>query len=63
VAALSQLRRDNPGLWADEWYRERIGTVMGMTSAQVADEGEKAELEQVNSLERLVGNRGQEVPF
>jgi len=63
IAALSQLRRDNPGLWADEWYRERIGTVMGMSSAQVADEGEKAELEQVNSLERLVGNRGQEVPF
>lgn len=63
VQTLSTLRRDNPGLWADEWYRERIGSILGMNSAQIADESEKAELGQVNSLEKLVGIRGQEVPF
>jgi len=63
IMALSQLRRDNPGLWADEWYRERIGSLLGMSSAQIEDEGTKADEGQANTMERLIGNRGNQVPF
>jgi len=59
TAALSQLRRDNPGLWPDQWYRERIGALLSMSSTQIADEGSKAQIEQVNAFDTLIGGGGQ----
>jgi hypothetical protein len=57
VVALSTMRRDNPNLWTDEWYRERIGTLMGMSSTQIMEEGEKADAERVSAFDQLVGGR------
>lgn len=62
ISALSQLRRDNPGLWPDEWYRERIGGLLGMNSTQIADEGNKAKMEQVTALDALIGGGGEMPP-
>jgi hypothetical protein len=59
INALSQLRRDNPGLWADDWYRERIGGLLSMSSQQIKDEGEKALMESRNSLDMLINSEGQ----
>lgn len=59
ITALSQLRRDNPGLWPDDWYRERIGGLLSMSSQQIKDEGEKALLESRNSLDMLINSEGQ----
>jgi hypothetical protein len=57
VVALSTMRRDNPNLWTDEWHRERIGTLMGMSSTQIMEEGEKADAERVSAFDQLVGGR------
>ena len=59
LTALSQLRRDNPGLWPDDWYRERIGGLLGMSSQQIKDEGEKAMMESRNSIDMLINSEGQ----
>jgi hypothetical protein len=59
--ALSQLRRDNPGLWPDEWYRERIGALLDMSSSQIKAEGEKAQTQSALALDELIGGGG-EVP-
>jgi hypothetical protein len=58
LQALSQLRRDNPGLWSDEWYRERIGALLAMSSTQITEEGDKAKMEQVNAFDSLIGGGG-----
>jgi hypothetical protein len=57
VTALSTMRRDNPNLWPDEWYRERIGSLLGMSSQQIAEESEKADMERVSAFDQLVGGR------
>jgi hypothetical protein len=58
IQALRELRRDNPGLWSDEWYRERIGAALGMTQKQITEEGEKARDEQSLNFARLTGELG-----
>ena len=58
ITALSQLRRDNPGLWPDQWYRERLGALLGMSSTQITEEGDKAKLEQVSAFDALIGGGG-----
>lgn len=55
IDTLSQLRLDNPGLWPDEWYRERIGGLLGMTQGQITEEGDKAGMQASSSLDTLLG--------
>lgn len=62
IESMSQLRRDNPGLFPDDWYRERIGGMLGMSSAQVAEEGEKAQSQQISAMERIIGGAGNVPP-
>jgi hypothetical protein len=61
--ALSQLRRDNPGLWPDEWYRERIGGLIGMSSSQIKAEGEKAQLQSAMSFSDLMNANNEPGPI
>jgi hypothetical protein len=63
VTALSTMRRDNPNLWPDEWYRERIGSLLGMSSTQIKEESEKADVERVSAFDQLVGGRTGTVPL
>jgi len=63
ITALSTMRRDNPNLWPDEWYRERIGSLLGMSSRQIAEESEKADVERVSAFDQLVGGRSGTVPL
>lgn len=62
IGSISQLRRDNPGLFPDDWYRERIGGMLGMSSAQIAEEGEKAQSQQISAMERIIGGAGNVPP-
>ncbi len=62
IESMSQLRRDNPGLFPDDWYRERIGGMLGMSSAQIAEEGEKAQSQQISAMERIIGGAGNVPP-
>jgi len=62
VTTLSEMRRDNPNLWPDTWYRERIGSLLGMSSQQITEEGDKADTERVSAFDQLVGGRSGTVP-
>jgi hypothetical protein len=62
LTALSQLRRDNPGLWPDDWYRERIGGLLEMSSSQIKAEGEKAQTQSALALDELIGGGGNVPP-
>lgn len=63
ITALSTMRRDNPNLWGDAWYREKIGSLLGMSSQQIAEEGEVADMERVNAFDQLVGGRSGTAPI
>ena len=55
VVALKDLRRDCPNLFTDEWYRARIGGLLGMTQAEIADEGKAAQNESQFKTDLLIG--------
>jgi hypothetical protein len=58
VAALVSMRQLAPGLWDDDYYRTRIGGLLGMSSTQVKLESQKAKTAQASSLDNLIGNNG-----
>ena len=62
ITALSQMRRDSPNLWGDDFYRERIGSLLGMSTSQIAEEAEAAETARVSAFDQLVGGRGGQPP-
>jgi len=55
ITALSNLRRDCPNLWSDDWYRARIGGLLGMTQTDIASEGVVAKNEAQFKTDLLVG--------
>ena len=62
ITALSNIRRDNPGLWPDEWYREKMGNLLGMTSQDIKEKGEAAELQKTTTIDSLLGGRSGNEP-
>lgn len=55
VQTLSQLRRDCPNLWSDEWYRAKIGGLLGMTQAEISQEGIAVKNEAQFNIDTLIG--------
>lgn len=55
ITALSNLRRDCPGLWGDDWYRARIGGLLGMTQSDIQSEGKAARDENQFKTDLLIG--------
>lgn len=58
IEVLSKLRTESAGLWADEWYRKRIGGLLGMTQKQIKEEGEKAQNQQSLNFLNVTGGGG-----
>lgn len=58
IKVLADMRSKAPGLWPDEWYRERIGGLLGMTQTQITEEGAKAQNSQADMFASLVGANG-----
>jgi hypothetical protein len=42
ISALAMTRSQFPGLWSDDFYRERIGSLLGLSKDDIAKETEKA---------------------
>jgi hypothetical protein len=58
IAALSELRSNNPGLWPDRFYQEKIGALYGMTEDEI-EEMALAALDQTQrTLDELTGASG-----
>lgn len=43
IAILVTMRKDAPGLFGDDFFREKIGGLLGLDQGKIADEGEKAQ--------------------
>ena len=55
INALKDLRRDCPGLWSDEWYRAKIGGLLGMSQSDIKTEGENAKSESQFKTDLITG--------
>lgn len=53
IAALITMRKDTSDLWADNFYRQKIGQLMGMSKQDIEDEGKKAEEEKQAKLDAM----------
>lgn len=58
ITVLITMREKTAGLWPDSWYREQIGGLLGMEAKQIKLEGEQVKIEQMSSIEALVGSNG-----
>jgi len=58
ILALTTMRKDAPGLWPDDFYRARIGALLSMRQSDIEAEGLKAQQEQSNTMDSLIGAGG-----
>lgn len=58
IAALSEVRKNNPGLFTDDFYRERIGAMLGLSIDEIQEQNELAANLGAMNFERLVGAGG-----
>lgn len=62
IKTLTQMRKDAPGLWDDDFYRGKIGALLNMRQADIEAESLKAKQQQQNTLESLIGAGGVTTP-
>lgn len=58
ITSILDIRERAPGLFDDDFLRQRIGALLSLTQAQIRDEGIKAQNSQSLSLDFLTGARG-----
>jgi hypothetical protein len=61
IDVLSRVRKDNPGLFTDDFYRARIGALLGLSEEEIESEGAASSNNAALMFDRLVGAGG-EVP-
>lgn len=62
VTVLLDMRNKAPGLWPEDFYRDRIGGLLGMSTNDIAKQSEAAKQEQQNQIESLTGGGGDTLP-
>jgi hypothetical protein len=62
IKTLSELRSTNPNLWSDNWYRQKIGSLLGMSNQQITEEGESAEDQKLSAFETITAGRSGNIP-
>lgn len=58
ISMLIVMRKDAPGLWDDDFYRQRIGELMGLSSDDIQTESDKSVQSQSNAFLTLTGGAG-----
>jgi hypothetical protein len=58
ILALVTMREKAPGLFSDDFYRQRIGSLLGLTQAQILAEGIAAKEQNTNATNALTGADG-----
>lgn len=56
IAALTQMRTSAPGLWSDDWYRAKIGGLLGMSQADVAKQAEEIKVQKREQLRTRINS-------
>ena len=58
IQMLINLRKDAPGLFSDDFMREQIGSLLGISKEKLESESENATNQSALNFERLVGAGG-----
>jgi hypothetical protein len=58
IKSVLDVREKAPGLFDDDFFRQKIGGLWGMTQAQISAEGEKATNTQAQAFDQLTGAAG-----
>jgi hypothetical protein len=58
IAALVIMRKDAANLWDDDFYRAKIGGLLGMNQSQIKEESDRIKMTQNNDLLALTGGAG-----
>jgi hypothetical protein len=53
IKALTDMRKDAPDLWPEDFYRMKIGKLLGMSKQDIDEEAKKAEAEKQDKLEEM----------
>jgi len=58
ITSILAVREKAPGLFDDDFFRQKIGGLWGMTQAQIVAEGEKATNTQAQAFDQITGAAG-----
>jgi hypothetical protein len=58
IASIISVREKCPGLFDDEFYRQKLGALWGMTQSQITAEGDKAQNTQAQEFGNITGAAG-----
>jgi hypothetical protein len=58
IASIISVREKCPGLFDDEFYRQKLGALWGMTQSQITAEGDKATNSQAQEFGNITGAAG-----
>ncbi|HEY6019124.1 MAG TPA: phage portal protein, partial [Candidatus Paceibacterota bacterium] len=50
IQALTQMRTSAPGLWSDDWYRSKIGGLLGMSQNDITKQAEEVKTQKREQL-------------
>jgi hypothetical protein len=56
IAALTNMRTSAPGLWSDDWYRAKIGGLLGMSQTDVAKQAEEVKAQKRDTLKNRINS-------
>lgn len=56
VATLTQMRTSAPGLWSDDWYRAKIGGLLGMSQSDIAAQAEEVKKQKRETLKNRINS-------
>jgi hypothetical protein len=62
INALTQMRTSAPGLWSDDWYRAKIGGLLGMSQADIGKQAEEVKVQKQASLKNRLNTMRVPVP-
>lgn len=55
INSLVLMRRDAPGLWSDDWYRAKIGGLLGLNQSDIKTASDEAKDEKQAGIDEVVG--------
>lgn len=62
IDSLIKMRKDAVGLWSENFYRTKIGNLLGMSQQDIDKQSNEAQQEQQNNIDSLVGADGTTIP-
>lgn len=56
IQALAQMRTSAPGLWSDDWYRSKIGGLLGMSQSDIMKQTEEVKTQRRQAVQDRINS-------